>query len=855
MKWWRRKARERDLQREIESHLSAEADDLIERGIAHEAAQFAARRRLGNATLIQEDTRAVWGWPSIERALQDLRYALRLLRKSRAFTLTAIASLAIGIGMNTAIFSLVDAVLLRKLPVRSPGDLILIAERTGSRQSFSLSTPLFRALSENDTLTGLAAFRPWRFRTTVHGEPRLANGQLVSGEYFSVLGLGASLGRTIGDHEDQAVAVLSYRYWRREFEADPNVIGRSLEIQGHQFTVVGVTAREFSGLEPGREVDITVPLAMQPAVMPGTPLLDSPNARWLRVIGRRRAGVPLDQVRANLAIRWAHLPAAEGSRLEVLPGSQGLYDLRREFSLPLQALMASVAVVLLVACTNLASLLLARAKTRQQEIALRMSLGASRGRLLSQLLTESVLLSVMGGSCGLALAWWGCQLLVEMMSHGGMPIVLDLSIHTRTLIFTTIVSIGTGLFFGVVPALRATSAANAHGSRLIGGRPSRWTAGLIVAQVSLCLTLLVSSGLLLSSLRNLHRVDPGFREDHVLLMSIRPAVSNYDSRSEARLYRDLYQQFSKLTGVQSVTLSMDTPLGGVSYTAGASLVGQRGQGLEVNVNSIGPRFFDCMGIPLLMGRDVTLQDDDRAPPVAVISESVAHRLFPGMNPIGRRIEIGESAMEIVGVAKDTRYQSLREPVHPTVYRPFLQMPGRVGLFFGIRTVGDPAKMANVVRRALHDLAPDVLIFSLSTLEEQVDATLVQERMLASLSVWFGGFTLLLSAIGIYGRFAYAVVEGTREIGIRLALGAPRSVVMFTILREAMVLLAWGVAIGLPLALVSARLIRGVLYGLAPHDPWTLAAAALAIVAVAALACYIPARRASRIDPMLALRYE
>jgi predicted permease len=669
MNWRWRKSREADLEREIRSHLDSETADQEACGLPPQESRFSAWKTLGNPTLIQENTRATWGWTSIETFLQDLDYALRRLRKNSVFTATAVLSLAIGIGMNTSIFSLLDEVLLRNLPVHAPEDLVLMAEKSGARQNFSFSTPQFRALTENDTLDGLAAFRPWRFKTTTHGEAHLVNGQLVSGNWFSTVGVRPFLGRALTEQDDRSsggnpVAVLHYNYWKREFGADPNVIGRSIELQGHLLTIVGVAPPKFEGLEPGKEVDITVPLALQPLLMPGTPLLLSPDARWLRLIGRRKLGVSISQVQANLVVCWAQLhPGVDDSRIEILPGGQGLYDLRHQFLLPLRLLMGAGALVLLVACANLASLLLARATSRRQEIALRLSLGASRGRLMRQLLTESMLLSIIGGIFGTAFAFWGGPVLVALMSRGHAPIVLDLAIHTRTLVFTVVVTLATGVLFGIVPALRSTSSDSLHGSRLIAGRPSRWTAALIISQVSLCMVVLGCAGLLLGSLRRLRQVDAGFRPDHVLLMSIRPALSGFSGSRTAQLYQDLYQRFSALPGVRSVTLSMDTPLGGVSYTAGASGSGPS-KGIQASVNSVGPRFFETMGIPVRTGRDVSSRDNERAAQVAVITESVASHLFPGRNPLGERITIGGSSMEIVGVAKDTRYQSLRMPPNP-----------------------------------------------------------------------------------------------------------------------------------------------------------------------------------------------
>ena len=437
--------------------------------------------------------------------------------------------------------------------------------------------------------------------------------------------------------------------------------------------------------------------------------------------------------------------------------------------------------------------------------------------------------------------------------------MLDLAIHTRALVFTAIVSLVTGLLFGTLPALRATSTERLHGARAITGKPGRWTAVLIALQVSLCLMVLVCAGLLLSSLRKLRQIDPGFREDHVLLMSIRPALSNYDGPRSAQLYRELYRRFSTLPGVKSATLCGDAPLGGVSYTAYTSVPGaaaRQSEQMVASVNAAGPRFFETMGIPLLSGRDLNSRDDDRAPRVAVISERIASALFPGKNFLGQRIEIGGSSMEIVGVAKETRYNGLREPPSAMVYRPYLQMPDTwEELFLAIRTASDPETVVSLVRRELRDAAPNVPVFSLTTLEKQVDASLVRERMVSTLCTWFGGFALLLASIGLYGRLAYAVVERTREIGIRLALGARRSVVMWAILRDVLALVLCGIAIGLPLAVASATAIQSLLYGLAPFDPWTLSIVVITILAVAASAGYIPARRASRVDPMVALRYE
>jgi predicted permease len=724
---FRRPHLEADLNDELEDYLAHQTERYIASGLSPEEARYAALRSFGNRTSVKESTRNAWGWSWLESTGQDLRYALRFLGKSRVFTITAILSLAIGIGMNTAIFSLVDAVLLRNLPVRSPEDLVVIAERSGSRDSFSLSWPEFQALRGTDALEGMAAFRPWRFRTSIHGEPKFINGQLVSGNYFSLLGVPAVLGRTLANRDDQApgaspVAVLSYDYWQRECHSDTAVIGHTMDIQGYPFTVIGVSAPDFFGLEPGVKVDVTVPLAMQAIAMPGTPLLNSPDARWLRLIGRRKPGVSLQRAQAALSVVWGQFRSARSQDetprpiLEVLPGAQGLYDLRRKFSLPLRALMAAVALILLIACANLGTLLLARATARRQEIDLRLSLGATRGRLLRQLLTESILLSIMGGICGIEIAYAGSRFLVDLMSTGRSPIFLDLAIDAPTLLFTFAVSLATGLLFGIVPALRAIHAESVHGNRLVGKGSKTWARILILSQISLCLAILVCAGLLLESVDNLRSVDVGFRVDHVLLMSIRPSLSHYDKGRSAQLYRELYRRFSGLPGVESVTLSMDTPLGGVSYTARAFLpssAANKSSGMDASVNAIGPRFFETMGIPLLTGRDLNLPDNEHAPEVALISESVARGLFRDRSPLGQRLQIGDAVMYVVGVVKDTRYNGLRKPPTPMVYRPYLQMEHCCEeLFFGIRTFRDPESLASLVRRELREAAPSVpILFS------------------------------------------------------------------------------------------------------------------------------------------------
>ncbi|MGH9722442.1 MAG: ADOP family duplicated permease, partial [Bryobacteraceae bacterium] len=790
---------------ELQFHLAMREQRLIESGAPPADARAQARRELGNPTLITEQTLDSWRYAFADTLIQDVRYGLRGLRKNPGFAAAAVLSLALGIGGNTAIFSLFDALLLRTLPVRSPDELVLVTHRFADSQTNMLSSRHREAFAGSETLGGVCASRHWRVRVTISGESQFTEGMLAAGNCFSILGVSAALGRLITETDDQTpsgsfVAVLSYGYWQRQFGADRSVIGQTIDLQGRSFTIVGVAPRGFTGLEPGTPADVIIPLASWAAVMPGLPLASKSDMRWLRLLGRRKPGFSIEQVQADLAVRDSRIAQTSkgkgrgpAPRLEVVPAGRGLGELRRQFSLPLRILMGAVALVLLIACSNLAGLLLARASGRRQEIDLRIALGAGRSRLLRQLLTESVLLSGLGGLLALGIAWMASPLLVQAMSRGRTPVLLDLALDTRALAFTAAVSLLTGILFGIVPALRAIRQRDItvaqHGARLKAGS-RRWPAALIVSQVALCVIVLVSAGLLMGSLRNLQQVDAGFRKDRILLVSLRPGLSNYRGPRTVQLYQELYRRIHALPGVQSVALSAQPPLGGLAITTN-----------DFSINSVGPGFFETMGIPLLAGREVSERDDATAPAVAVISESVARRMFPDRNPLGQRLDAFGTESEVVGVVKDAHYQNLRQPAEPMVYRPYLQT--RDGdLTFGIRTNGNPEALISLVRRELREVARDVPISSLSTLEARVDATLVRERMVSNLSALFGGFALLIAAIGLYGRLSYAVAERTGEIGVRMALGARQSWVVWMVLRDALGLTSCGIAIGVPLALAS-----------------------------------------------------
>jgi predicted permease len=825
---------------ELQFHLAMREERMIESGVPPAEAHARARRELGNPTLLTQQTLDSWGFTFVDTLIQDLRYGFRTLRKSPGFTATAVLSLSLGLGANTTIFSIFDALLFRPLPVASPEELVLATQRMDDRHSLMLSNRQREAFVGSETLAGICASRHSRLRVTISGEAQLADVMLAGGDCFSLLGVSAFVGRTITAADEQAaqpVAVLNYGYWQRHFGGLPGVIGQTITLQDRPFTIVGIAPRAFFGLEPGMPADIIVPLSSQ-----GGRLLTNPDVSWLRLLGRRRPGVSIEQVQADLAVRFARVPRnpkLKGAppRLEVVPAASGFGDVRTEFALPVRILMGAIALVLLIACMNLASLLLARASGRRHEIGLRIALGASRGRLLRQLLTESLLLSVLGGLIGLGIAWAASPLVVQFMSRGRTPVLLDVAPDGRTLAFTAAATMLTGVLFGIVPALRAIrqqTVSAQFGSRLKKGS-HRWSGALIISQVALCVIVLVSAGLLLESLRKLQRVDPGFRKDHLLLLSI--SRDNYKGPAALRLHRELDRRLMALPGVESVTTFADVPLGGTNVTTN-----------EFSINSVGPRFFETMGIPLVAGRTLNEQDAFKQLPVAVISESVARQFFPDRSPIGQRLDLQGTNCEVVGVVKDARYRSLRMPAEPMVYQPEFGSAS-----YAIRTTGDPAGLAGSIRRELREVAPDVPISSLNTLD--ADTTLVRERIVSGLCSWFGGFALLIASIGLYGRLSYAVSERTGEIGVRTALGATQSQVLWMVLRDALILTFCGIAIGVPLAAASMRVFHSLLFEVSTADAATFGVIMAGILGATSIAGYLPARRAASVDPVIALRAE
>jgi predicted permease len=867
--------RDADLEEELRLHLELAAEHE-RRASSSEAAARAAVIRFGGLAQSLEAVRDQRGLPWLIDLARDLRYGVRALRRNPMFAAVAVMTLALGIGANTAIFSLADAVLLRTLPVGNPRELVMLRQRGPAGNIFPFTSAAAVDLAESrDALSGLAAFRPLLdTQVSVNGETELAVMQLVSSNYHVLLGIRPVVGRTLIEQDREPVAVISHRYWQRRFGADPSVVGRALEMQGRSFTIVGVTPPEFFGTQPGRYVDVTAPLGAGSTTMP-------PNARWLYLVGRLAPGVSREQALSALRVRWAQRAAPPSSSrppdtLELDAGAQGMNELRREFSVPLRILMATVAVVLLLACANLAGLLIVRSSARQHEITTRLSLGAGRGRIVRQLLTESALLAAAGGSAGVALASWVTTLRVAMMSGGRGAIVLDVAPNVRTFAFAAAVTIATAALFGLLPALGASR--TDVQSRLkrsgLGGdrRRSMWGRALVAAQVALLVLLLSSAGLFARTLQKLRDIDLGFRQDQVLVVSVSASPAYRGERVRA-LFEELTARFGALPAVRSVSMSMDTPpLGDLSMAAGIAVPGRPPDPEDappVYHNFVGPRFFETMGIPVLAGRDFEPGDDARAPRCVVVSESLARRYFDGEDPLGRQIVAGDPqcrrcpspvVASIVGVVKDVRYTSVRTDAPLMIYRPYRQETNPPANTFLIRTGSDSAEsVIPLLRAEVRAAAPALPPPSVVRLEDRVAAVLVEERMLAALSSAIGVLAAILATIGIYSTVAFAVSRRQREIGVRMALGALPVQVARMVLVEAFATVAGGLALGVPAAfavgLAARSLLAGVLFELSPTDPFILSSSAAAILLIASFAAYLPARRAARIDPVASLKYE
>jgi predicted permease len=828
--------------------------------------------------------------------VQELRFAFRSLGKSPGFTFVVVLTLALGIGANTAIFGLIDQLLVRALPVRDPEKLVVLdapGAFTGSTHNNSevltpISHPMFVAFRDrNEVFSGVLG----RYAASAHlsaGDvTERVRADLVSGTFFETLGVGAALGRVFSPEDDvqpggHPIVVLSHGFWERRFASDPEALGRSVVLNGNAMTVVGVAERGFHGVEVGDSVDVYVPLMMQAAILPTWPRgINDWRTRWLTPMARLKEGVSLSEARAGANVLYRQLLQEDlkgvtsnsdsfrerfaSKELVLLEGGRGVSGLRHQSRTPLLVLMGMVGLVLLIACANVANLLLARASWRRREIALRVALGASRLRLVRQLLIESVLLALAGGALGTIFAIWTGDALLRSLPYENAPRVFAAEPDLRVALFTFFVSLATGLVFGAVPALSATrpdvapTLKNEAGT-LASRSSGRFRRGLVVAQVTLSLLLLIGAGLFVRSLSNLAAIDPGFEPDRILAFSLNPSLNGYDLGRRMEVVSRIRDEIAAEPGVLSVSLAEVGLMSGSNASSTVKVEGyesKEDEDMNPDLNGVAPEFFSTLGIPLLSGRDFTPADDLDAPGVAVVNENFARYFFGEGDPIGRRFSFGryDTQVTIVGVAGNGKSISLREEPERFLYLPYTQSRDLGGVTFYVRAALEPEALAPRMREAVARVDSALPVTDLKTMNRQIEESLFAERMVAALSVAFGGLATLLAAVGLYGLLSFTVAARTRELGIRVALGAQRGGVLLMVLREVALLAALGIGIGLPAGFFLGRLLESELYGLSAWDPMTIGLATFLLVLTAALAGYVPAARASRVDPMVALRYE
>ena len=994
-----------ELEQDIRDHIERETQDNIERGMPPEEARYAAVRKFGNVTRVKEETREVWSLVWVEQLLQDIHFGLRMLRKSPGFAAVAILTLALGIGANTAIFSLIDAVMLRSLPVENPSQLVLL--QWGARNApnihgymtsgdcpmnlrpgaanptgCSFSEPMFREIAQANAFSATAAFaNSGRLNLTGNGPATVINGQLVSGDFFRTMGLKATAGRLFDAADDTPsaapVAVLNYGYWQSAFGGSRNVVGHTIELNNVPFTIVGVAEQRFTGITPGSDYDVWLPLSDAQRI---TDPLRWQNRSgdvsdwWLTIIGRLKPGTQLAQTQAAVSGLFRNemlhgsvplfhagepvgpptprqgapagggaqlrremlsggapgpaggkgstglpapsqsggnkpfiLPAPQGApptdrqiapevstgprtlstvadnpQVTLVPAQTGLTGARTQYSNPLYVLMLAVGIILLIACANVAGLILARAAARQKEMAVRLALGAGRARVVRQLLTESVILSVLGGVLGILFAYWGAHAIISFVSSNQTrPLGFATGVDLRVLGFTMAVSLLTGILFGIAPTFRGarvdltpalkegerSSASSGHAS-------GKWLSignALVVTQVALAIVVLVGAGLLVRTLQNLRSVDVGFDSRNILIFGIDPTLIGYKGPQVDAFYRDLQGRLSEIPGVKSVSYSMGPLLsGGLMITMFHWPGTPQDQNSEADMLPVGPNFFETLHIPFLAGRGFNASDfklsasNSEAIPTSAATPVIVNQVFVEKYlgkeyPLGKRF--GQSAgdangraspgYEIIGLVRDAKYSDLRREIHAMMYMP--QSVG--GASFELRTAADPQAILPAVREVVAQVNTNLPLFDVKTESEQIDRLLFQERLVARLSGFFGLLALVLACVGLYGLLSYEVSRRTREIGIRMALGARPESVLKLVLQQGVVLAIIGAAVGIGVALGVTRYLASMLYNVHANDPVTMIAVAILLMLVALAACYVPARRAMRVDPMVALRYE
>jgi predicted permease len=830
--------------------------------------------------------------------VQDLRYALRQLRKSPGFTFVALATLALGIGANTGMFTLVDAVMLKALPVPNPQQLFLAIKNDFEPQNTRFSYPFFQhargAMPQGSQLA--AASWPGRFYASFGGDaPEMVTGQLVSGNYFSTLETYAELGRLIGDNDDRAagespVAVISYGCWERRYGRDPNIIGHKLVVNGMPVQIVGVAAQRFFGTRVGTAPEFWLPTNMQSSVRyeqhyskntsddAEVPWISQPGVRWLQFT--IRVGDPREVAQTAAALNHifhlsreqdtageqdpAEREAMMRAKLTLIPGARGLPNLENTFSKPLLALMAMVGIILLIACANLANLLLARAASREREIAVRLSLGATRATLVRQLLVECVLLSLGGAACGGAIAYWLTRVLPRWASSGSTPIPVNFTPDARVLLFSIVIAVLTGITFGLVPALTGSRIEPIHalknGARAASGA-GQWSLkqGLVAVQIALSLVLLVGAGLFVRTLRNFSRLDPGFDRDRLITVDLDTHLAHYSPMQLTSLYRSLIDRINAIPGVRSAALlscEIASGCGDASDIFFPNVPHSNGE-TDAQERFVSNGFFETTAIPLLRGRLFADSDTEKSPKVVVVNETFVRQFLPGKDPIGQYYgydAANPSEFEIVGVVKDSRFNDVREPAPPVIFHSLAQAPIDIASL-NVRTFGDPAPLVAEIRDAVRSVDPNLPIGDSSTVAEVVSEGLWSFRLIARLASIFGALALGLACLGLYGVLSYTVARRTAELGVRLALGATRGAVLWLVVQQTLVIAAAGISAGLLLSFIVGRTVRSLLFGLSPHDPATIFAAATVLLAVSVASGLVPAFRAARVNPSDALRVE
>ncbi|HLK70187.1 MAG TPA: ABC transporter permease [Bryobacteraceae bacterium] len=886
------------LDDEFRFHVERRIEDFITDGMTREQACREAARLFGNSMLLRETTRDRDVLPWLQTSIHDLRYALRTLRRSPGFTMAAVLSLALGIGANIAIFTLLDQIILRTLPVPHPEQLVkmrvdgpIYGVNIGDD---TISYPMYRDLRDgNQVFSGVLGHFYTPLSVAQGDRTERVEGELVTGNYFEVLGIGAALGRTFEPRDDvtpngHPLAVLSYDYWVNRFHQDPAVLGQSILVDGTPLTIVGVSDRRFDGVSLGHSAKIRIPIAMKSRMTQGYFSeffnLEHRRAYWVKTIARLKPGISREKAQASLQplfhsilemeVRGDGFSSASASAksaflrasLDVFPGSRGYSSLRREYDAPLRILMAIVGLVLLIACANVANLLLARAAARQREIAVRLAIGASASRIARQALAESLLLAIAGGAAGLLLAVWLDRVLLRFLPTDYGPVNLFTVPDGRILLFTLSVCLLTGLLFGLVPALATRKVDVASSlkvdSRTAAGGQGRVRQTLVAAQVALSALLLIIAGQFLHSLTNLRQEDTGLHTRNVLEFSVNPSLNGYDKEQSGRFYRALLEKLRATHGVENAAASalalLDQDWWSPAVTIDDS--GPQTDDQNPNANLVSAGYFEALGIPLELGRNFTRADALSKHQVALINQSFARRYFPGRNPVGHYIALGndpgiKTDIEVIGVVRDSKFYDIRREIRPQVYFDDDQNPDIQQVNVYLRTTMDRAQATAAVRQIVHSLDANVPMFAIRTLDEQAELTLARENLLMSLTSAFGALATILAAIGIYGLMSFNVARRTREIAVRMALGARSSSVKWLVMRETLMLTGVGMAAALPASWVLTRLVEAQLYGVKAGDPGSLWLAVAALALVAALAGYLPVRRAAGIEPTQALRAE